>query len=155
MHYLIKNIKKLINKLPFKIWKIYVLKKEVLDFFIAKPFFTFEQLKEFILIKIEAPNKGNIIAADPFLHNFDTILFETISKKSGLGEIYKYGFMFSFSNSFNKAKYFFDLWIVNFDLFLESVRRNDLIWDLYPMVFKDPEIRKTKALRKESVRVKK
>ena len=90
MNYLIKNIKKLINKIPFKVWKIYVLKREVIDFFIASPLFTLEQLKEFILIKIEAPNRGNIIAGDPFLHNLNTILFESISKKSGLGEIYKY-----------------------------------------------------------------
>jgi len=90
MSYLYQVLKKIINKIPYKIWKSYVLKKEVIDLLIKKQTFTLDEIKKYTLHIVEAPNKNSIIAADPFLHDACNLLYESISKRTGYGQIYKY-----------------------------------------------------------------
>ena len=85
-----KIIRKFINKFAFKFWKVYVLEKEIIDFLIKKPFFRESEIKKFILFTLESPNNSYLIAADPFIHDKDTILYESISKKTGNGTIFKF-----------------------------------------------------------------
>ena len=83
-------IKKLISKFSFKIWKVYVCKKEIIDFVMQKPIFKESEIKKFVLFTLESPNPSSLIAADPFIHDANTILYESISKQTGNGNIYKY-----------------------------------------------------------------
>ena len=83
-------LRKFMSKFPFKIWKIYILKKEVINFLLKNPTFKFKEIRKFILFTIEAPNNKSIISADPFLHDHNTVLFESISKLTGYGQIYKF-----------------------------------------------------------------
>tara|TARA_B100000886_G_scaffold340295_1_gene309021 strand:+ start:7928 stop:8893 length:966 start_codon:yes stop_codon:yes gene_type:complete len=85
-----KIIKIFFKKFPFKLWKVYVCKKDIIDFLINNPAFKESEIKRFILFTIESPDESHIIAADPFIHDENTILYESISKKTGNGNIFKY-----------------------------------------------------------------
>lgn len=85
-----KIFKKIFNKFAFKYWKVYVFKKDIIDFLIKNPIFKESEIKKFILFTIESPNRSHLIAADPFIHDEKTILYESISKKTGNGNIFKY-----------------------------------------------------------------